>query len=232
MPAVGHSQGLGTQDCSSGSAADFGQAPPSERASVCPSARQRPPKERGSRRKGSRRHLQEDLLLGQERQVLEGRRQVVSGPVLPPAPGLRSRAQASAQTPRGPESRAPGTRPAAPWTGGCPSPPLPRRAHSSTNSSWDAGNFLTSALGPRPRPVPAATAPGASVPGPAPSLKRSGDPSRFPPPAPSSGRSPATWRRGPGQGRTLRGGAQAARPRLHGGRGGARRVRACRLRMR
>lgn len=85
-------------------------------------------------------------------------------------PRLRSRAQASAQAPRGPESRAPGTRPVAPWTGGCPSPPSPSRAHSSANSSRDAGNFLTSAppsgrvTAPSPRQPPL----GPASPGPPP----------------------------------------------------------------
>lgn len=82
-----------------------------------------------------------------------------------------ARTQGRAQTPWELASHAPGTRPAAPWTGDCPSPPLPRRTYSSANSSRDAGNFLTSALGPRHRPVPVATAPGATAPRPAPSFK-------------------------------------------------------------
>ena len=140
---------------------------------------------RGSRRRGSRQHLQEDFLLGQERQVLEGgtglriSRRPEAAPALPPAPGRRSRAHARAQAPRGPVSRAPGILPATPWTDGCPSSPSPRRAQSSANSSRDAGNFLTSALLPRHRPVPSATACGATAPGPAPSLKLLGVPSGF-----------------------------------------------------
>lgn len=114
-------------------------------------------------------HLQEDLLLGQERQVLEGKPRLWSAgrrPRRPPAAG-RPRTRAPRGGARGTAPRAPGTRPATPWTSGCPSPPSPRRAQRSADSPRDAGNFLTSALGPRPRPVPAATAWGCGA-GPAP----------------------------------------------------------------
>lgn len=142
-----------------------------------------------------------------------------AAPALPPAPGPRSRAQASAPAPQGPASRAPGTRPVAPWTGGCRSPPSPRLAHSSANSSRDAGNFITSALGSRHCPVPAATAPGATAPRPTPSLKGPDAPSRVPPPTPGSGRSLKSWRRGPGAGPDAPGRSPGRRPRLQGGRG-------------
>lgn len=107
-------------------------------------------------------HSQKDLLLGQERQVLKGksrqgsasRRKATAAP--PPAPEPYSPARARTRAPRELMPRAPGTRPAAPWTGDCPSLPSPRCAHSFTNSPRDSGNFLTSVLGAAspPRPVP------------------------------------------------------------------------------
>lgn len=122
-----------------------------------------------------------------------------------------ARAQGRAQTPWELASHAPGTRPAAPWTGDCPSPPLPRRAYCSANSSRDAGNFLTSALGPRHCPVPAATAPAATAPRPAPSFKV---PRRSPPGS-------ASWIPALGSSRRAGGGARGgagrsrAEPRPH-----------------
>lgn len=143
-----------------------------------------------------------------------GRPEIV--PALPPAPGPRSRAQARAQAPRGPASRAPGTRPAAPWTGGCPNPPSLRRAQfrQLVSGRRQLSHFRPRAASPpdprdnrswghRPRARPV-------------SLTRPGIPSWVQLPAPGSGRSLVSWRRGPGRGRPLRGGAQASRPRLRG----------------
>lgn len=225
-----------TRDSNSGSAADFRQVPAPPPGSLSlPICKTEPPKlspeDPGGRVRDSTYRRISCLVRNVKSCKAErdggsaGRPE--AAPALPPAPGPRSRAQASAPAPRGPASRAPGTRPAAPWTGGCRSPPSPRLAHSSANSSRDAGNFLTSALGSRHRPVPAATAPGATAPRPTPSLKRPDAPSRVPPPAPGSGRSLVSWRRGPGRGRTLRGGAQAEGPASRvGGAGHAACVRA------
>ena len=121
-----------------------------------------------------------DRDLGVAFQTHPGRQARGQRPRPPARPRLGDRPLPSAgraQTPWGPASRAPGTRPAAPWIGDCPNPPSLPLAHSSANLSRDAGNFLTSALGSRHHPVPAATAPGATAPGPAPSLRLPGVPS-------------------------------------------------------
>lgn len=135
-----------------------------EEASVSPSVRQSPPKPslRGSRWRGSDQHLQEDLLLGQERQVLEGRRDRGQRAARRRRPSPPRRPPRGPFPSAGPRASSPGRIPRTWYSASSsldrrlPEPPI---AHSSANSSRDAGNFLTSALGPRHLPVPAATAP-------------------------------------------------------------------------
>lgn len=88
----------GVRGSSSGSAADLKRALPLPREACFPVGTTEPPESisRGSRRQGSRQHLQEDLLLGQERQVLEGR---TAGLGVSRPPGGRARPATRSGTP-------------------------------------------------------------------------------------------------------------------------------------
>lgn len=183
-------------------------------------------------------HLQEDLLLGQKRQILKdkSRQGSASRPKStaspPPASEPHYPARARTRVPRELEPRAPGTRPAAPWTGDCPSLPSLRCAHSSANSPRDSGNFLTSVLGAASPPRSHSNRCRASAPGPAPAYSALAPLARFSQPAPGSPRAQASWRQGPGRSRTRRGGAQAAWPRLQRGVASRAARTWCRLRLR
>lgn len=121
-----------------------------------------------------------------------------AAPALPPAAGPRSRAHARTQAlwDPGPAHLVLGQQILGQATARAPH----RREHSSANSSRDAGNFLTSALERRHRPVPAATAPGATAPGPVPCFELPGDPGSVPPGGSGLREVPGELEAGPGAG--------------------------------
>ncbi|KAK1327833.1 hypothetical protein QTO34_012741 [Cnephaeus nilssonii] len=176
---------------------------------------------------GPCRSLEEASVSPSERQVLEGRRDRGQRAARRRRPSPPRRPPRGPFPSAGPRASSPGRIPRTWYSASSsldrrlPEPPI---AHSSANSSRDAGNFLTSALGPRHLPVPAATAPEGGPrpgPGPASSLQRPEVPRGVQTPGPRSGRSLASWGRGQGRGQAT-GPASGA-----DGAGHAARVRAC-----